>query len=394
MPRFDVGRLGRVERTPTGGVRIPASLARTGVLLYQNPDGSTRREYRPADEVFHADALRSFEDAAVTIGHPREGRVTPQTFRAASVGHVRAGARRDGDLVAGEIAIQDAPTIARVDAGELVELSAGYDVAYDPTPGVTPKGERYDGVQRRIRANHVALLPPGGGRSGREVALRLDANAAMEIEVPPTQPAPALPTVRTDSMKTQRIDGIEYEVGTAAWSQACERRDAKVAEQIATLEKRAKDAETKVATETARADTAERRVKELEGELAPARLDARVAARTSLVEKVRPVLGAETKLDGKGELEIMALALTKLDPAFKLDGIAEAQRETYVRARFDSEMRHVPAQRSPLDDARLDALPDPLLSQRLDVGGPLSFSTGNPVVDEMRRLEALAPRRP
>jgi hypothetical protein len=353
-PRYDAGRLGKVERTPTGGVRIPARVARAGVLTYRNADGTTRREYRPPEEVFHADSLRSLADAVITVGHPSQGKVSPATFREQAVGHVRGEGRRDGDFVAGELAVLDAVAIARVDAGELVELSSGYDVLYDATPGVTPQGERYDGVQRQIRHNHLALLPPGGGRSGREVALRLDAAAAIELDeqVPPTLPAPAS-TMRNDSMKTQRIDGIEYEVGSAAWMQACERRDAKIAADLAAAEKRATDAEAKATNaaakatqETARADAAEKRVNELEAAAA-------IAAGRALVEKVRPVLGAETKLDGKSELEIMTLALAKLDPELKLDAIPEAQRETYVRARFDSEMRHA-GRTSPLATARAE----------------------------------------
>lgn len=156
-------------------------------------------------------------------------------------------------------------------------------------------------------------------------------------------------------MKTQRIDGIDYEVGTPAWFQACERRDARIAGELVALETRAKAAETKVAEQTARADSAEKRVKDLEGELSPARLDARVATRAALVAKVTPVLGAEAKLDGKTDLEIMTLALAKLDPEFKADGVDEATRPVYVRARFDAEIKHA-GKRSPIDAARVDAL--------------------------------------
>lgn len=380
--RYDAGRLGKAERTPTGGVRVPASLARTGVLTYLNPDGTTRREWRPDSEVFHLDALRSYEDAAVTVAHPRSGKVTPATFRADAVGHVRGGARRDGELVAGELVVSDAAAIARVDAGELEEISAGYDVLYDATPGVTPSGERYDGVQRNIRVNHVALLPRGAGRSGREVALRLDASAAIEIE---SSPAPIAPEqVRNDSMKTQRIDGIDYEVGSAAWAQAVAARDQRGDAKLAELEKRAKDAEALVVTEKARADAAERKIVQLEAELTPARLDARVAERTALIAKVQPVLGTETKLDGKTELEIMQLALAKLVPDFKADAVPEEQRELHVRANFNAEMRHA-SKRSPLDDARADALP--IVTQRTDTLGPMS-SFGEPsVVDIMRQME-------
>jgi uncharacterized protein len=54
----------------------------------------------------------------------------------------------------------------------------GYEVREDHTPG-TWNGQAYDLVQRDIRYNHVALLPPGSGRAGRECALRLDSTAAV-----------------------------------------------------------------------------------------------------------------------------------------------------------------------------------------------------------------------
>src|SRR5678816_1356476 len=68
--RFDVGVIGKLEKTPTGGVRVPARVTRTGVFPYMRADGSIQREYRPASEVFKADSLASLADAAVTVEHP------------------------------------------------------------------------------------------------------------------------------------------------------------------------------------------------------------------------------------------------------------------------------------------------------------------------------------
>jgi len=355
--RFDAGTIGKLERTPTGGVRVPARVTRTGVLEYRRQDGTTIREWRPPEEVFAADSLATLADAAVTVAHPATGRVTPDTFRADAVGYVREGGRQDGRFVAATVVVQDAAAIARVDAGDLVELSCGYSCTVEHKAGTTPDGERYDAVQRRIAYNHVALLPKGGGRAGREVALRVD-GASIEVTEPTKAPSDGarVRTERNDHMKTERIDGIDYEIGTAAWTQARERHDAKVCADLEAAEKRAKDAEAKATTETARADAAEKRARELEAELAPSRIDARVAARASLVERVRPVVGAEAKLDGKSDIDLMVAALVKLDPDFKADSIEASQRETYVRARFEAEMRHVAAKTpSPSGAARADA---------------------------------------
>ena len=50
------------------------------------------------------------------------------------------------------------------------ELSLAYTFEPDFTPGETPDGEKYDYVQRKIRANHLALVETG--RAGPEVRVR------------------------------------------------------------------------------------------------------------------------------------------------------------------------------------------------------------------------------
>jgi len=163
---------------------LTARLARTGIQVYRNADGSERREYRPAESVFAADSLASFIGAILTIGHPPQG-VTPQSFAADAAGVVISPSRTkaaDGhEYIAALIDVARADALQQVDSGALAELSAGYVCDFDPTPGVVPAGlpqagERYDGIQRNIRANHVALLPTGGARAGREARLLLDSN--------------------------------------------------------------------------------------------------------------------------------------------------------------------------------------------------------------------------
>ena len=92
--RFDTGTLGSVKRTPQGGIRVPASLTRTGVLEYTNPDGSIRREYRPPDEVFNADSLATLADAPVTNLH--HGLVDATNWRRVTVGSLSGAPRQDG----------------------------------------------------------------------------------------------------------------------------------------------------------------------------------------------------------------------------------------------------------------------------------------------------------
>ncbi len=169
--RVDYGELGQVERTPQGGLKVPAFLTRTGVFTYTGPDGAPIREYRPPEEVFKADSMAMLKGAPVAIDHPPET-IKPDNFRTYAVGHVGDDVRKEDDKVGATLYVQDQAAIKAIEAGRR-ELSCGYHVDVDETPGVTPSGEPYDRVQRNIRYNHVALVPDG--RAGHDVRLRLDA---------------------------------------------------------------------------------------------------------------------------------------------------------------------------------------------------------------------------
>src|SRR5690606_25499162 len=88
-------------------------------------------------------------------------------------------APESGEYLGGTAVLQDESAVRMAQGGHLKEFSAGYLSLLDPTPGVVPAGmpdagKPYDVIQRRIRYNHVAFLPPGTGRAGPEVAIRLD----------------------------------------------------------------------------------------------------------------------------------------------------------------------------------------------------------------------------
>lgn len=175
---LDAAPLGaQVEETPAGGLRIPSHVTRVGVFEYRLTDGSSRREYRPPEEVFAAESLASYRDAAVAVGHP-DIPIDGRTWSGVAVGHVSGEAVPDGRFVLADVVVSDGETIAAVRARELVEVSCGYRADLDPTPGVSPDGEEYDGIQRNIRINHVGLGPRGWGRGGPEVRLLADSNTA------------------------------------------------------------------------------------------------------------------------------------------------------------------------------------------------------------------------
>jgi uncharacterized protein len=315
-----------VRTTPQGGLCVEAAVARTGVLEYS--DGTrTWREYRPESEVFAADSLASLRGATVTDTHPPK-LVTPETFTAVSRGHASDDTRRDADLVVVDLFVQDADLVALVQSGERREVSCGYTCEVDPTPGVTPEGEHYDAVQRNIRHNHVALLAPGEGRSGPEVALRMD-GAAVQVR----HDAAGVPMkkIKLKGGREIKLDAAEDEVAAQGAVDEVEKKADGAAEAMAqcdALTTALTDAMTQVATlkaklAAAEATNAAAAAPEVTEEMVPDEvLDAAIEKRLALRDGAAKVLGAEVKLDGLKPAEIRAKVIAAAFPSVKLDGLS------------------------------------------------------------------------
>ncbi len=362
--RSDIGRLSSAVRTPGGGVRIQATIAKTGILEYRRADGTVSRELVPKEELGNLESLQTLQDADVTIGHPEGGSrlVSPETHKTDSVGHVSGAPRFDGQFIHADLVIKDAEAIARVDAGELPEISAGYQVMIDPTPG-RHDGRGYDVVQRRRKYNHVGLVEEGRARAGRGTRLRLDAigditDVAFQIQ--PNDPAPPQePRAehRSDAMdQNVTIEGHQYVLGTPAWQQARTRVDEKHRQALEAATKRADEAEVRVDTLTAELQVATSEKAELKTQLAvavdPKRVDALVGERTNLFGSARTLLGDDVKLDGLTERAIRELVVAKDDPSLKLKG----RTDEAVKIFYEAAVRHGSAT-SPLVQARGDAFP-------------------------------------
>lgn len=320
-----LGRLDGKARTPQGGLRVSANLTRTGIFLYRDAKGNTIREYRPADEVFKADSLETLKLAPVTVGHPAA--VRTDNFKEVNVGVVAENVRPNGIFVSSDVLLQDKGTIDRADAGELVELSCGYEVDIDRTPGETPEGERYDAIQRNIRYNHVALGPANWGRAGSSVRIHLDAadDGALRLDDAGNvllgesdSYSPGMPTLAEE---TTRADAAESQV-TALKSER-DKLQAKLDAAAQDLEK-------------ARAD--QRNL------IDPKDLPTLIASRVALESSARSVLGTDATFtkkvsaDGKDQEvpmtddDIKRAVLAKVAPETKLDG----KSADYITARFDA----------------------------------------------------------
>lgn len=115
--------------------------------------------YRPDEEVFSADAVNGWAHVPVTLGHPSE-LVTPENVKDYAVGEVTSKARIDGAWLDLEWMVKDTKAIAALDSTHK-QVSGGYTAVIDFTPGISPDGQEYDGVQRSIDPNHLALEPRG-----------------------------------------------------------------------------------------------------------------------------------------------------------------------------------------------------------------------------------------
>jgi hypothetical protein len=293
-------------RTDEGFLYDPnAVLTRSGIFEYRDPKtGKTTREYRPDSEVFKPDHLAAIAGLPITEGH--KGKVNSANARGSVVGAVLGAGRQDGnDMVAPvKIFVTDS-----VDKDGFKDLSLGYDIELDETPGEI-NGERYDAIQRNLVPNHLAIVKRGRAGTAR---LNLDAaDDADEIEVKPKE---------LSNMKKVRLDnGLEYDAAP------------EVEVYIGKLIADVKDANAKKDAEQARADAAEAKVTGLTAEVAKARVDGVETARARLeLEAIATSHKVTFKADtADKEIKVGVIKAIRGD-AFDPEGRTDA----YIDASYD-----------------------------------------------------------
>jgi len=157
-----------LRTTADGYLAVQPRIARSGIQTYHGyelgrPELSTVRVYRPEEEVFHKDAMRSFAHRPVTVDHPPV-MVDASNWKKYAVGHTGDEIIREGDAIRVPMLLLDAQAIADVKNGKK-QLSAGYYTEIKWEKGTTPTGAAYDAKQTRIRANHVAVVALARGGS-------------------------------------------------------------------------------------------------------------------------------------------------------------------------------------------------------------------------------------
>ena len=318
VSRYDYGQVTKSEVTDEGYLKVWCKAARVGTQLYTRGDGTQVREYRPEDEVSNPDSLASFGMKAVTLNHPKV-LLDSKTTKLHQVGHAGSHVRFSDGFVEVALVITDQDAIDAVQRGDAQEVSAGYRVDYDPTPGVTPDGESYDGIQRNIKVNHIALV--ARARAGREARLLLDScdrnDAVADIEPPSNSPVSLMARIT--------LDGLDIELPADAagavqsFVKETGRTQAELQQKLDAQEEKIQAVVTEKTEAQDRIDASQERIAELEKQLAEAvaaseqrddaaEINDAVNKRLEALNKFAAILPSDYKFDGEDEAQIMAIA--------------------------------------------------------------------------------------
>jgi len=180
-----------IRRETVGGVAYlvaPIVSAREGVMngiLY------------PATEL--AASANAWNGVPTPLGHPVDsaGRFM-SAANVASPGLIAASEWREGGLrheVRLNEALAPAELLARLLAGEMIEVSTGLYAEIEPASGLF-NGAAYAGIARNIRPDHIAILLHERGACSRDDGCGFPRANSQQEESMPDQPAPDTTAVR------------------------------------------------------------------------------------------------------------------------------------------------------------------------------------------------------
>lgn len=340
--RYDVSAIQNYEFTDEGYLRVKARIARTGIQSYTDANGGIRLEYRPEEEVAASTALDSFREKCVTREHP-PALLDASNTKDYAIGFTSADVSYSEGFVESTLTVTDKETIDEIMRGNVREVSCGYKVDYSPEPGITSDGQHYDGIQKNIRGNHVAIV--NRARGGAQVRLMLDsADAAVNDLITHSQGAVMSANIA--------FDGVSFEADPAlAAAISAERDDAKgsyadmkrqyedamaeaskMKEEMDAMEKEMKG---KCDSAEGRADALSEENAALKSDLEAAKqinVDSLVEERIALIDKARPSLDSAFDFAGKSVREIMEASIK----AVRGDADLSDRSDDYVTAMFDT----------------------------------------------------------
>ena len=325
-----------IETQPNGYLSLLATITRTGVFTYhymnELGEAITVRQLRHPDDVFEPGSLQSLMGIPLTNEHPHEF-LEPENSANKVVGMASDRPKEitlDGDgekYLQQQVTIFDPDTIEDVLSGHKRELSLGYTLDHDETPGVW-NGEHYDVRQKNIRYNHLSVVKKA--RGGPLCRFNLDAED-IHVDGVCTDKVLNFNTVKGEDMIFNK-DGKEYEVKDEVHA---------LLTALETEKKEAMDSSaTEIAELTAKVDELQAKVDLNESKSATDAADVKfkeaVAARVKLERDASEFV--DVSLDGLSDREIKEKVIAKVSKV-SLDG----KSDVYVDAAFDLALEQAPA---------------------------------------------------
>lgn len=324
------------EYTPEGFLRVPAYVAKTGVQQYlrrelgmEGDPNEVVTVYRPPEEVFSPESLRTYDLADVTFQHPST-LVTADTYRQAAVGVVDGEGQQEGDFVKCTLLIKDAETIKKIERG-IAEVSMGYTADYREQEGVAPCGTPYQYVQGDIRINHCAIVPVA--RAGRQARIFDNQPEGM--------------TMHKVTLDSGRQVDVQDEAVAILVSDSIQGLQEQVKSKQSELQ--TKDAEIEGLKATI--DAQKERIKEMEEEVDEEKIKERVKKVAETKDAALKIAPAAV-FDSVDQTEIMRVALAAARPS-----IAWADKSpAYVEAAFEMALEYAKDKPAATNDAQLTQL--------------------------------------
>jgi len=374
--RYDVSTIQNYEFTDEGYLRVKARIARTGIQSYTDANGGIRLEYRPEEEVAADAALDSFREKCVTKEHPPV-LLDASNTKDYAVGFTSADVTYSEGFVESTLTVTDKETIDDIMRGNVREVSCGYKVDYSPEPGITSDGQHYDGIQKNIRGNHVAIV--NRARGGAQVRLMLDsADAAVNDLITHSKGVTMTANIAFDSVSFEAdpalAAAISAERDDAKGSYAEMKRKyedamAQASKMKEEMDAMKKEMSGKCDSAEGRADALAEEVEVLKTDLSAAQqvnVDSLVEERIALIDKARTSLDSAFDFAGKSAREIMEASIKTV----RGDDCDLSERsDDYVTAMFDT----LAATGARADSANTDELRKAVASIAAPLSAPASY---------------------
>ena len=206
--RWDACSPTKTTRTDDGRLHCEGLFCRSGILEYQQPDGSTIRELRRPETNSSLKTINSFKFLPLVIEHPNEGLLDSTSYKKYAVGMSDSSPVFEpiSGGISGAVSLFDSYAIELAESGQKSQLSAGYLCDVIETPG-TWNGQPYDREQVNVVANHLALT--ARGRAGKDVSLRFD---SVNENLGRAFRSDSNLSFKSTNMAKITCDSVEYEV--------------------------------------------------------------------------------------------------------------------------------------------------------------------------------------